>query len=95
MRTIITCKVYETLDTNSAGRVIGWWKSLEDGLIALGEFGSESRWSYAVFEENSEGTHTISAQNLWLEYNDVYSRWQVLPREKRNEFTRCINHAIG
>lgn len=92
-RTIITCKVYEELTLNSSSRVIGWWESLESAIIALIEFGTECRWSYAIFEQFGSGTHPIPKQTLWMKYNDDTGKWEIT--KELTTLTTCVNHAIG
>jgi hypothetical protein len=93
-RTIVTCKVYTELDFKGDSRVIGWWNDLERALEGLGNFGTECKWSYALFEEFYEGFHPFTKQKMWMKYDDEESEWRVYKPEETS-FVRCINHAMG
>ena len=92
---IVVVRVYEALEfsLSNRGRNIGFWIGLEAALEGLANFGTESRYSYAVLEEMSPGMHPPAHQTLWLKYDDEEGEWKTIPRE--GDFMLCVNHTIG
>lgn len=95
MKTIHLPKVYEVLGSRSAGRVIGWFRSHDDALEGLHNFGCECRWSYAVIEEMGPGMHGQTVNATWFKFDDELNDWVSLDKDCTNSFMQCINHTIG
>lgn len=95
MKTIHLAKVYEDISIFSKGRTFGWFRSHEDAVQGLHNFGDECRWSYAVLEEMGVGMHGQTIKATWFKYDDETSVWNNIDKDFTNSFMMCVNHTIG
>lgn len=95
MKSIHVLKVYERLGFLSPERNVGWFRSHDEAVTGMHNFGSECRWSFAIIEEVGAGMHGQTINATWFRFDDVLNDWVSLELDPDSSFMNCINHTIG